>query len=264
MNFAEKTNMNTQTKTPEARKRPLAHAIVPREEWVKARKELLKMEKEFTRQRDKLSRQRRALPWVKVEKPYVFDTPHDKETLADLFDGRSQLIIYHFMLGPGWKEGCDACSFLVDHVDGALVHLEHHDVSLVVVSRAPLREIAPFKRRMSWRFRWVSSFGSDFNFDYHASATKNEIAKGKMYYNYEMVEFQSEEQPGISVFHKNKRGDIFHTYSSYARGGDLLIGTYNYLDLAPLGRQEEKGHGMDWVRYHDRYAEDGFVEPTGR
>jgi predicted dithiol-disulfide oxidoreductase (DUF899 family) len=255
--------MSTQTKTPEARERTLAHAIVSREEWVKTRKELLKKEKEFTRQRDELSRQRRALPWVKVEKPYVFDTPQGKKTLADLFDGRSQLIIYHFMLGPGWKEGCDACSFLADHVDGALVHLEHHDVSLVVVSRAPLPEIAPFKKRMSWRFRWVSSFGSDFNVDYRVSATKDEMAKDKMYYNYELRDFASEEMPGISVFYKDKTGDIFHTYSSYGRGGDLLIGTYNYLDLAPVGRQEEKGHGMDWVRHHDKYAEDGFVDPTG-
>jgi predicted dithiol-disulfide oxidoreductase (DUF899 family) len=225
--------------------------------WLAQRKKLLKKEKTFTHHRDELRRQRRGLPWVKVEKPYMFDTRGGKKTLADLFDGRSQLIIYHFMFGPGWKEGCKACSFLVDHIDGALIHLEHHDVSLVVVSRASLREIAPFKKRMGWRFRWISSFGSDFNFDYHVSFTKKEIAKGKIYYNYEMTE-GGEEQPGVSVFYKDKSGEIFHTYSSYGRGGDLLIGTYNYLDLAPLGRQEGKGQGMDWVRLHDKY-DDGTV-----
>jgi predicted dithiol-disulfide oxidoreductase (DUF899 family) len=232
------------------------HKVVLETTWLEQRKELLKKEKALTRQRDELSRQRRELPWVKVEKPYVFDAPAGKQTLADLFDGRSQLIVYHFMLGPGWKEGCKSCSFLVDHIDGALLHLEHHDVSLVVVSRAPLPEIAPFKSRMGWRFRWVSSFGDDFNFDYRVSFTENEIAKGKISYNYEMTEAGSEEQPGISVFYKGESGEIFHTYSSYGRGGDLLIGTYNFLDLTPFGRQEVKGEGMDWVRLHDSYDDD--------
>ena len=231
-----------------------SHKIVSREEWLKARKTHLAKEKQFTRQRDELSRQRHKLPWVNVEKPYVFDGPKGKETLADLFDGRSQLIVYHFMFGPDskWKEGCPSCSFLADHIDGANLHLPRHDVTLLVVSRAPLRKIAPFKKRMGWRFRWVSSFGNDFNFDYHVSFTKQEIAKGKIYYNYEMTE-GGEEQPGISAFYKDESGEIFHTYSSYGRGGDLLIGTYNYLDLAPLGRPEGKGQGMDWVRHHDSY-----------
>jgi predicted dithiol-disulfide oxidoreductase (DUF899 family) len=238
------------------------HTVVSEKTWLAQRKKLLKKEKVFTRQRDELSRQRRELPWVKVEKSYVFDTPNGKETLADLFGGRRQLIVYHFMFGPEpkWKEGCPSCSFLVDHIDGANLHLPHHDVTLLVVSRAPLRKIAPFKRRMGWRFKWVSSFGSDFNFDYHVSFTKKEIANGKIYYNYEMTE-GGEEQPGISVFYKDESGDVFHTYSSYGRGGDLFIGTYNYLDLAPLGRQEAKGHGMDWVRHHDRYDDGAIVNP---
>lgn len=239
-----------------------AHKVVLANTWLAQRKKLLKKEKAFSRQRDELNRQRRELPWVKVEKPYLFDTPNGKETLADLFDGRSQLIVYHFMFGPDpkWKEGCPSCSFLVDHIDGANLHLPHHDVTLLVVSRAPLRKIAPFKRRMGWRFQWASSYGSDFNFDYHVSFTRKESAKGKIYYNYEMTE-GGEEQPGISVFYKDENGDVFHTYSSYARGGDLLIGTYNYLDLAPLGRHEAKGHGMDWVRHHDKYDDSAMANP---
>ena len=230
--------------------------IVSETEWVVARKDLLTREKELTRLRDDVSRHRRDLPWVKIDKEYVFDGPDGKETLADLFDGRSQLIVYHFMFGPDWEEGCPSCSFLCDHIDGANTHLAHHDVALLAISRAPLSKIEAYKKRMDWRFKWVSSFSSDFNFDYHVSFTEEEIAKGKIYYNYEMTEAESEEQPGISVFYKDESGDIFHTYSSYARGGDLLIGTYNYLDLTPLGRREGKGQGMDWVRRHDKY-EDG-------
>jgi predicted dithiol-disulfide oxidoreductase (DUF899 family) len=226
--------------------------VVSEAEWVVARKELLKKEKEFTHQRDALSAERRKLPWVKIDKGYVFHGPNGKETLADLFDGRSQLIVYHFMFGPDWEEGCPSCSFLCDHIDGTLAHLEHHDVTLLAISRAPLSKLEAYKKRMGWRFKWVSSFGSDFNFDYHVSFTEKEIAQGKIYYNYEMTE-GGEEQPGISVFYKDESGDIFHTYSSYARGGDILIGTYNYLDLTPLGRREKKGEGMDWVRRHDRY-----------
>jgi predicted dithiol-disulfide oxidoreductase (DUF899 family) len=246
--------------------RVMKHKVVSEKAWLAQRKKLLAKEKAFTRQRDKLSRQRRELPWVKVEKPYVFDTPNGKETLADLFDGRSQLIVYHFMFGPDpkWKEGCPSCSFLVDHIDGANLHLPHHDVTLLVVSRAPLRKIAPFKKRMGWRFKWVSSFGSDFNFDYHVSLTEKEIAKGKLYYNYEMADAECDEQPGISVFYKDGNGDVFHTYSAYARGGDILIGTYNYLDLTPLGRQEGKGEGMDWVRHHDKYAKGASAKTAGR
>ena len=240
------------------------HKVVSEKTWLVQRKELLKKEKTFTRRRDEICRQRRALPWVKVEKPYLFDTPSGKKTLVDLFDGCSQLIVYHFMFGPDpkWREGCPSCSFLSDHIDGANLHLPHHDVTLLVVSRAPLSKIKPFKKRMGWRFQWVSSFGSDFNFDYHVSFTKEEIANGKIYYNYKMTE-GGDEQPGISVFFKNASGDIFHTYSSYGRGGDLLIGTYNYLDLAPLGRNERTGHGMDWMRHHDRYR-DGVVPKPKR
>jgi predicted dithiol-disulfide oxidoreductase (DUF899 family) len=226
--------------------------VISEAEWVVARKELLKKEKEFTHQRDALSAERRKLPWIKIDKEYVFDGPNGKETLADLFDGRSQLIVYHFMFGPDWEEGCPSCSFLCDHIDGTLAHLEHHDVTLLAISRAPLSKLEAYKKRMGWRFKWVSSFGNDFNFDYHVSFTEKEIAHGKIYYNYEMTE-GGEEQPGVSVFYKEESGDIFHTYSSYARGGDLLIGAYNYLDLTPLGRREKKGEGMDWVRRHDRY-----------
>jgi len=242
------------------------HQIVTRDEWLSARKALLAKEKELTRLRDQVSAELRDLPWVKVEKKYVFDGPNGKETLADLFDGRSQLIVYHFMLGPGWKEGCVGCSFLSDHVEGALVHLEHHDVTYVTVSRAPLPEIAAFKQRMGWRFKWVSSFGSDFNYDFHVSFTKDDIATGEVYYNYDTHKFQSEELSGRSVFYKDANGDLFHTYSSYARGGDILLGTYNLLDLTPKGRNETgPNHNMtDWVRHHDRYDAGGFVDPTGR
>jgi len=240
--------------------------VVPRDEWLAARKAHLAKEKELTHLRDQLSAERRELPWVKVEKPYVFDGPEGKATLADLFEGRSQLIVKHFMLGPGWKEGCVGCSFHSDHIDGALMHLSHHDVTLLAVSRAPLPEIEAFKKRMGWRFKWVSSYGSDFNYDFHVSFTKDETAKGEVYYNYEMRKLQSEEMSGISVFYKDVTGGIFHTYSSYARGGDILLGTYHYLDLTPKGRNESgPNHNLtDWVRHHDRYDDRGFVDATGR
>ena len=228
--------------------------VVSQDEWLAARKQHLKKEKEFTRLRDKLSAERRELPWVKVEKNYVFDTAKGKETLADLFAGRSQLIVYHFMFGPDWEEGCKGCSFLSDHSDGGTVHLAHRDVTFVVVSRAPLPKLEAFKKRMGWRFQWVSSYGNDFNFDYHVSFTKDEMAKGKVYYNYGMNEFSTDEAPGLSVFYKNEAGDIFHTYSAYARGLDLLVGTYNYLDLVPKGRDEATlPWSMAWVRHHDKY-----------
>ena len=202
--------------------------------------------------RDRPNAARRDLPWVKVEKIYVFDGPNGKESLADLFAGRSQLIVYHFMFAPGDKQGCPMCSFLSDHVDGTLPHLEHHDVSLVVVSRAPWAEIEPYRRRMDWHFKWVSSNETDFNRDYHVSFTKDDIASGNTMYNYEIGGNTHEgETPGISVFLKDQR-DIFHTYSSYARGGDLLIGAYNYLDLTPKGRNEA-GDRSGWVRRHDEY-----------
>jgi predicted dithiol-disulfide oxidoreductase (DUF899 family) len=236
--------------------------IVSQAEWLEARKELLVKEKEFTRLRDELSRQRRELPWEKAEKAYVFDGPKGKETLADLFGGKSQLIVYHFMLGPGWKEGCPSCSYISDHIDGSVPHLAARDVRLAVVSRAPFAEIAAFKKRMGWRFHWVSSNGSDFNFDYQVSTKKEDVGKGPVYYNYTMQEFPSEERPGTSVFYKDAAGNVFHTYSSYARGLDILVGAYNWLDIAPKGRNEEGlKHSMAWVRHHDKYIEGELVDP---
>jgi predicted dithiol-disulfide oxidoreductase (DUF899 family) len=240
--------------------------VVSRAGWLAARRQLLAFEKELSRARDELSRQRRELPWVKVEKSYVFDGPNGKETLADLFDGRSQLIVKHFMFGPGWKEGCVGCSFEVDHIEGALVHLQNHDVTYVAVSRAPLAEIEAFKKRMGWRFKWVSAFGSDFNYDYHVSFTKMDLARGKVYYNFEMCNVQMEELSGRSVFYKDQAGDIFHTYSAYGRGTEELLGTYVVLDLTPKGRNEigPNYNLTDWVRHHDRYGAGGFVDATGR
>jgi predicted dithiol-disulfide oxidoreductase (DUF899 family) len=235
-------------------KKQINPEIVSETEWLVARKDLLTQEKEFNRQRDALSAARRKLPWVKIDKEYVFDGPKGKETLADLFDGRSQLVVYHFMLGPGWEEGCKSCSYLADHFDGANWHLPHRDVTLAVISRAPLEEIKAYQKRMGWRFKWLSSYDNDFNFDYHVSFNAEEVAKGKIYYNYEMTD-GGEEQPGISVFYQDEKGDVFHTYSSYARGLDILVGAYNFLDLTPLGRQEKKDEGMDWVRRHDQYED---------
>ena len=230
------------------------HPVVNSDEWLAARTRLLGKEKDFNRARDRLSAERRDLPWVKVDKPYVFDGPGGKQTLADLFAGRSQLIVYHFMLGPGWEQGCPSCSYLADHFDGTLVHLAHRDVSLVAVSRAPLAEITAFKKRMGWKFPWVSSHGSDFNHDYHVSFNPDEMAKGEVYYNYGMADFPSDEAPGLSVFYKNKRGEVLHTYSTYARGLDILAGTYNFLDLVPKGRDEQDlPWTMAWIRHHDRY-----------
>ena len=240
----------------------MEHRVVSQEDWLAARKRLLTKEKEFTRLRDRLSAERRELPWVRVDKDYVFDGPDGKETLADLFDGRSQLLIYHFMFGPGWEQGCPSCSFVSDHIDGANWHLPQRDVTLLAVSRAPLAEIEAFKRRMGWRFKWVSSHGNDFNRDYHVSFTPEEMAKGEVYYNYAMTEFDSEEAPGASVFYKDATGAIYHTYSCYARGLDILIGAYNWLDLAPKGRDEAAlPWTMAWVRHHDRYEDQNTAEP---
>jgi predicted dithiol-disulfide oxidoreductase (DUF899 family) len=230
----------------------MPHAIASQDEWLAARKALLAKEKEFTKARDQLSAARRALPWVKIDKPYTFDTASGKQSLADLFDGRGQLIIYHFMLGPGWKDGCPSCSFLADHFDGAVAHLAQRDVTLVVVSRAPLAEIEAYKKRMGWKFKWVSSYGDDFNHDFHVSFTKEETEKGAEY-NYAIGKIPSEELPGLSAFIKDG-GAVFHTYSSYARGLDTLVGTYNFLDLAPKGRDEDAlPWTMAWVRRHDEY-----------
>ena len=242
----------------------LDHKVVSAAEWLEARTALLAKEKELVRQRDELSRQRRELPWVRVEKDYVFDGPRGRETLGDLFAGRSQLIVYHFMFGPGWQEGCPFCSFLADGIDGTVVHLAQRDVTLTVVSRAPLPDLEAFKKRMGWRFSWVSSYGSDFNYDFHVSFTKQDQQKGEVYYNYALRPFASDELPGTSVFFRDESGAIFHTYSSFARGGEALIGTYNYLDLAPKGRNETgPRHDLtDWVRHHDRYPDQPFANST--
>jgi predicted dithiol-disulfide oxidoreductase (DUF899 family) len=240
--------------------------IVSRAEWLAARKELLIKEKQLTRQRDEVDGQRRELPWVKVDKEYFFHGPNGRQTLADLFAGRSQLIVSHFMFGPGWNEGCVGCSFRSDHVDGALAHLEHHDVSLVTISRAPLAEIEAFKKRMGWRFQWLSSYGSDFNYDYQVTFTKEEVATGKVNYNYQLRDFVSEEMSGLSVFFRNAAGEIFHTYSTYGRGDEVVDTTYMYLDLTPKGRNETGPHYNlgDWVRHHDRYGTTGLVDAGGR
>jgi predicted dithiol-disulfide oxidoreductase (DUF899 family) len=231
----------------------LNREVVSEAEWLVARKDLLAREKEFTRQRDALSAARRNLPMVRVNKDYVFDGPDGKETLGEIFDGRSQLIVYHFMLGPGWEEGCKSCSYLADHFDGANWHLPHRDVTLVVISRAPLAELEAYEKRMGWRFKWLSSHDSDFNFDYHVSFTEEEEKKNEAYYNYTKGEFMMDELPGLSVFYKDGNGDVFHTYSTYARGLDILVGTYHFLDLVPKGRDENPDSTMDWVRRHDSY-----------
>jgi predicted dithiol-disulfide oxidoreductase (DUF899 family) len=229
--------------------------VVSRAEWLEARKQLLLKEKSYTRQGDALAAERRNLPWVRVERDYVFEAPGGNQSLADLFEGRSQLIVQHFMFGPDWKEGCPSCSFMADHVGGALVHLAHRDVTFVAVSRAPLSQIDGFKKRMGWGFKWVSSAGNDFNFDYGVSFTKEEMAKGKVNYNYGMEDFPSEEAPGISVFYRNDAGDVFHTYSTYGRGVEVMMGTYRLLDLVPKGRDEAGlPSTMAWVRHHDRYG----------
>jgi predicted dithiol-disulfide oxidoreductase (DUF899 family) len=230
--------------------------VVSQAEWLAARKQLLQKEKELTHLKDAVSAERRKLPWVKVERNYIFDGPHGKVTLADLFDGKSQLIIYHFMFGPDWQEGCPSCSFNMDHTDGALPHLAQRDVSFAAISRAPYPKLEAFKKRMGWRFPWVSSNANDFNRDYHVVFSKEELATGKVEYNYELAPFPSEEAPGISVFYKDENGNIFHTYSAYARGTESTVGTYNYLDYVPKGRDEDSlPFTMAWVRHHDRYED---------
>jgi predicted dithiol-disulfide oxidoreductase (DUF899 family) len=231
------------------------HKVVSGEAWLSARKKLLAKEKEFTRLRDQLSEARRELPWQKVDKEYVFDGPDGKETLADLFGGRSQLVIYHFMYGPDWEEGCPSCSFWADNFNGIDIHLKHRDITMIAVSRAPLKTLDAYKKRMGWDFKWVSSLGSDFNFDFNVSFTPEEMEKGEMNYNYEMRKFPSEEGPGISVFYKNEKGDVFHTYSCFARGLDMLNGAYHYMDLAPKGRDEaDLSYSMAWLNRRDQYS----------
>jgi len=236
------------------------HQIVSEDQWLSARKQLLLKEKELTHLQDQVNRLRQQLPWVRVEKDYVFDAPEGKRSLAQLFDGRSQLVVYHFMFAPEWEAGCVGCSFFADHVDGANNHLAHHDVSFVAISRAPLAQIEAYRKRMGWRFKWVSSHRSDFNQDYHVSFTKDDLAKGPTYYNFEVRESQTEgEAPGMSVFVKDESGGVFHTYSAYARGDERGLGAYMFLDLTPKGRNETGPNYnlTDWVKRHDEYGDQG-------
>jgi predicted dithiol-disulfide oxidoreductase (DUF899 family) len=244
----------------------MEHRIASRDQWLLERTALLAREKEMTRLRDEMSEARRALPWVKVDKSYLFDTPSGKKSLSDLFEGRSQLIVKHFMLAPGQKEGCVGCSFESDHAEAALVHLQNHDVSYVAVARAPLAEIAAFKSRMGWSFPWVSSFGSDFNYDFNVSFTPAQIADGTAVYNYRAGPLPLEDLSGLSVFIKDEDGAIYHTYSTFGRGAEERLGTYVLLDLTPNGRNENgPNHSLaDWVRHHDRYGADGHVSAVGR
>jgi predicted dithiol-disulfide oxidoreductase (DUF899 family) len=230
------------------------HAVVSPDRWIAERKALLAHEKELTRLRDEIARKRRALPWERVATDYVFDAPEGRRSLADLFEGRRQLLVQHFMLGPGWEEGCPSCSYMADHTDGMTVHLAHRDVSFVAVSRAPLAEIERFKARMGWKFRWVSSAANDFNKDFHVSFDPEDRVDGEVYYNYGMTGFPNTEAPGISVFHKDHAGEVFHTYSTFGRGVEVMMGTYQMLDLVPKGRGErDVPNKMEWVRHHDRY-----------
>jgi predicted dithiol-disulfide oxidoreductase (DUF899 family) len=233
-----------------------AHKTASREEWLEARRALLAKEKAHLRAHDEIARLRREMPWVAVDKTYVFEGPDGKETLSDLFAGRSQLIVKHFMLGPGWQEGCVGCSFGADQMQGSLIHLINHDVMLVAISRAPYAEIAPFHKRMGWPFKWVSSHGNDFNFDYNVSFTEADRARGKVFYNYQEQPYVSDELPGLSVFAKDEAGGIFHTYSVFARGTEDVGGVYGFLDITPKGRNEPPGGNLTaWVRHHDKYEQ---------
>ena len=230
------------------------HEVVSKDQWFRAHKAHLAREKALTHFRDQIAAERRALPWMKIEKTYQFDTVDGPKTLADLFDGRSQLIVYHFMFPPGADYRCLGCSLLCDHIDGASQHLKHHDVSLVVVGRGGLEEMLAYRRRMGWRFEWVSSGGGDFNYDFDVSFTEAQLAAGEVTYNFEPRRMTSKDLPGTSVFYKDEAGDIFLTFEGRSRGGDILIGVYNYLDFMPLGRNEPvRGNMGDWARLHDEY-----------
>ncbi len=231
----------------------LSNPVVSRQEWLEARRVLLATEKEETKLRDKIRADRQNMPWVKVDKTYTFDTPAGKKTLAELFDGRSQLMIYHFMFGPDWEAGCPGCSFLSDHIDGTLAHLNNHDVTYVTVSRAPLDKIQAYKTRMGWKFPWVSSVSSDFNFDYHVSFTKEELESGKVFYNFREISSDdaNDELPGMSAFIRDENGNVYHTYSDYARGGEEILTTLMILDRAPKGRNETST--LSFVKRHDEY-----------
>jgi predicted dithiol-disulfide oxidoreductase (DUF899 family) len=228
------------------------HVVVSTNRWLEARKQLLKKEKEFTRLRDELSQQRRDLPWEAVDKLYVFEGPNGKQTLAELFDGRSQLVIYHFMFGPAWEAGCPHCTFWADNFNNIIAHLNHRDVTMIAVSRAPYQKLSAYHRRMGWNFKWCSSFEKDFNFDCHVSFTPEELAAKQAFYNYMIQDPRNSEHAGISVFYKDSTGAVFHTYSTYARGLDMLNVAYHYLDLVPKGR-DEGDSGASWVRRRDEY-----------
>ncbi len=247
--------MNTETDTePDTVAADAArHPVAARDAWLAQRRQLLAREKELTRLGDAVARERRALPWVRVDKAYVFDTPAGRRPLADLFDGRRQLMVQHFMLAPGWEQGCKSCSFMADHLLGEEIHLRHRDLTVLLVSRAPLAEIERFRRRMGWPFTWVSAHDNDFNQDFHVSFPAASRVDGQVSYNYGMTAFPQEEAPGISFFFKDDAGTVFHTHSTYGRGVEAMMGTYRLLDLAPLGRDEEASGGMAWVRHHDRY-----------
>ncbi len=233
--------------------------VVSSEEWLAARRELLREEKAFTKLGDRLAQRRRALPWIQM-KPYTFESPTGRVSLADLFDGRSQLIVQHFMLGPGWEQGCKSCSFMMDHINPTVLHLKARDVAFAAISHAPLKEILPFKQRMGWAVNWVSSHGTGFNQDFHVSFTAEEIACGGVPYNYGQLDFPQTEAPGISVFARDAAGDVYHTYSTFGRGVEVVMTTYDLLDLVPQGRDEENDEsGMAWLRHHDRYEQSADV-----
>jgi predicted dithiol-disulfide oxidoreductase (DUF899 family) len=230
------------------------HKIVSENEWIEYRRALLEDEKEFTMLRDRLSQQRRDLPWIVVNKEYTFEGPNGKQTLSELFEGRSQLVVYHFMFDPSWDSACPHCSFWADNFNGIIVHLNQRDVTMIVVSRAPYSKLADYQKRMGWDFKWFSCYDTDFNFDYNVSFTSEELVRKEALYNFTIQDPHSSEREGVSVFYKDPVGRVFHTYSAYARGIDILNTAYNYLDLVPKGRDEE-GHDFPqfWVRRHDEY-----------
>jgi predicted dithiol-disulfide oxidoreductase (DUF899 family) len=237
-----------------------SHRVVSRDQWIEERKALLAREKEFTRLRDELSRESRELPWVRVDKEYVFEGANGEQNLSELFAGGQQLIVYHLMFDPSWEEACSRCSFWADNFNGVLVHLNQRDANLVAISRAPLKKLAAFRKRMGWSFNWLSSSGNDFNYDYGVSFTPDQLSQGAVIYNYRQVKNSMTERPGVSVFYKDPAGTIYHTYSCYSRGLDMLNLAYHYLDLTPKGRDEEGlPFPMAWVRYHDAYSEGGLT-----
>ena len=240
-------------KTKSATKKP---KVATPAKWLASRLELLREEKEFTRLSDSIAQRRRKLPWVKMTKPYTFAAPGGRMSLADLFDGRSQLIVQHFMLGPDWEQGCKSCSFMMDHFNPTVPHLQARDVAFAAISHAPLKEILPFKKRMGWNVNWVSAYGTDFNQDFHVSFTEEEMARGPVHYNYKKMNFPQTEAPGISVFARDADDTVYHTYSTYGRGVEVVMTTYDLLDLVPKGRDEDNDtdeYGMGWLRHHDRY-----------